>query len=247
MATIKFGAPVVAVRGKAGGVVFSRARGGFTLQTRSSRVNKTSPVQSAVRNQTNVLMKRFRFTLSASQREKWSFFSSNIKNTNVFGDVISSSPINLYVKCNTIRHHAWQAFPGDAIFNGLEFLDDPPLDSLVDDFDLSIIGIHLRPPVAGFSNIAYQINNFFFLPDHVLCMQCTGPLRGGISNFKKKFRFLTYFTTFILGPQFPEEDGNFGRKWGNQSVGTLIAGRLVLLNVTNGFSRIGPSIKLPLI
>lgn len=243
MSKIKFGSVITDVRGKAGGVVFSKALSGATLSVRSSRVNRVSPLQAALRNQTNILMKRFRFILSSSQREQWSFFSSHIKTTNVFGDVSSISPINIYVRCNTIRHQAWREFPGNAIFNGLEFLDDPPTDTSITVIDISIKTIFTRVFIDGFTNLGFGLESRFAPPGHTLCMQCTGPIPGGVLNFEKSFRFLTSFAATNITPTGIIEYGNFGKKWGAQPSGTLIAGRVILLNVKNGFTRKGPSFK----
>lgn len=246
MATIKFGATVVDVRGKAGGVVFSKSRGGAVLRIRSSKANKTSPLQSEVRNQINILMKRFSFTLSASQRERWSTFASSLRRKNVFGDSQPITPANLFVRCNTIRHQAWREFPDNPIFNGLEFLDDPPFDSFVNAFNISITDIFTAGFVDGFLRIAFDFQIGFAIPGHTICMQCTGPLAGGVLSFEKKFRFLTSFAIIDPGQGFCFAHGGFGRKWGTQPDGTLVAGRIILLNVDNGFSRIGPSLKIGL-
>lgn len=246
MAQIKFGLVVTDARGKAGGVVFSKGRSGAILRVKTSIVNKVSPFQAALRNQTNILMKRFSFVLSDAQRQQWAAFASDVKSADVFGDVRSITPINLYVKCNTVRHQAWREFPNDVIFNGIEFLDDPPGDVSVGDFNLSINDIFFRGLVDDFFSIGFGMPDAFNVAGHTLVMQCTGPLKGGVLNFEKKFRFLTSFADLFGGNRFTQEFGNFGRHWGDQPNGTLVAGKLGILNVSNGFTRFGPTFKVGL-
>lgn len=96
---IKFGSIVTDGRGKIGGHVASKNRGGAYLRTKSTPVNPQSALQVAVRALLTLLSQGWR-ALTSAQRAAWEAAVENFKSTNVFGDIKTPSGINLYVRLN---------------------------------------------------------------------------------------------------------------------------------------------------
>lgn len=97
---IKFGALVVDGRGKVGGHVMSKNRGGAYMRTKVTPINPQTAFQSAVRATLTAFAQGWR-ALTANQRAAWNSAVSNFTKTDVFGDIKKPSGINLYVKLNS--------------------------------------------------------------------------------------------------------------------------------------------------
>jgi len=83
---IKFGALVVDGRGKIGGHVASKNRGGAYLRTKVTPVNPQTSFQNAVRNRLTAFAQAWR-GLAASQRAAWNSSVSDFSKTDIFGDI----------------------------------------------------------------------------------------------------------------------------------------------------------------
>ncbi len=96
---IKFGALVVAGRGKIGGHVASRNRAGAYLRTKVTPVNPATVYQVAVRNRLAGISTDWR-GLTAAQRIAWNAAVSDYAKTDIFGDIRNPSGFNLHQKLN---------------------------------------------------------------------------------------------------------------------------------------------------
>ena len=96
---IKFGALVVAGRGKIGGHVASRNRAGAYLRTKVTPVNPATVYQVAVRNRLAGISTDWR-GLTAVQRIAWNAAVSDYAKTDIFGDIRNPSGFNLHQKLN---------------------------------------------------------------------------------------------------------------------------------------------------
>ncbi len=96
----KFGAIVVDGRGKAGGHVFSKNRGGSYMRTKVTPSNPQSSAQASVRSRLTEFAQKFR-SLTALQIAGWNAAVDSFKSTDIFGDIKNPSGINLYVRLNT--------------------------------------------------------------------------------------------------------------------------------------------------
>jgi len=96
---IKFGSLVVDGRGKIGGHVASKNRGGAYLRTKVTPINPQTTRQSAVRSQLTGYAQGFR-ALGASVIAAWNSAVSAFTKTDIFGDIKTPSGINLYTKLN---------------------------------------------------------------------------------------------------------------------------------------------------
>lgn len=97
---IKFGALVVAGRGKIGGHVASRNRYGAYLRTKVTPVNPSTIYQQAVRNRLAGLSSAWR-GLTVPQRAAWNAAVSDYARTDIFGDLRNPSGFNLFQRLNS--------------------------------------------------------------------------------------------------------------------------------------------------
>lgn len=96
----KFGAIVVDGRGKIGGHVASKNRGGAYFRTKVTPSNPKSISQSAARNRLTSFAQGWR-GLSQAARDSFNSAVANFPKTDSFGDTKIPSGVNLYVKLNS--------------------------------------------------------------------------------------------------------------------------------------------------
>jgi hypothetical protein len=96
---VKWGALMTDGRGKIGGHVASKNRGGAYLRTKVTPVNPQTSFQNTARNRVTTLSQAWR-GLTATQQAAWNSAVSNWQKTDIFGDLKSPSGINLYVRLN---------------------------------------------------------------------------------------------------------------------------------------------------
>jgi hypothetical protein len=97
---IKFGALVVDGRGKIGGHVASKNRGGAYLRTKVTPTNPNTSAQATVRNRLTAFSQGWK-GLTAAKRAAWNSSVSDYSKTDIFGDIKQPSGVNLYVKLNS--------------------------------------------------------------------------------------------------------------------------------------------------
>jgi len=96
---IKFGALVVAGRGKVGGHVASRNRSGAYLRTKVTPVNPGTTYQTDARNRLGGLSSTWK-GLTAAQRLAWNAAVVDYATTDIFGDLRNPSGFILHQKLN---------------------------------------------------------------------------------------------------------------------------------------------------
>jgi len=95
----KFGAIIVAGSGKVGGHVASKNKSGSYIRTKVTPSNPQSLAQLAVRGQFTSNTKAWG-ALTDAQRASWNAAAQSYKGSNVFGDSVTPSGFNLFVKLN---------------------------------------------------------------------------------------------------------------------------------------------------
>lgn len=95
----KFGSIVVDGRGKIGGHVASKNRSGSYFRTKVTPVNPQTAAQSVVRSRFAVYASGWK-ALTQAQRDAWNAAVKDWQRTNIFGDLINPSGINLYQRVN---------------------------------------------------------------------------------------------------------------------------------------------------
>ena len=96
---IKWGALVVAGRGKIGGHVGSRNSAGDYLRTKVTPVNPNTSAQALVRNRLAVISQAWR-GLTEDQRTSFNAAVSDFAKTDIFGDLKNPTGFNLYQRLN---------------------------------------------------------------------------------------------------------------------------------------------------
>lgn len=99
MAKIKFGMMMTDARGKLGGHVFSKNRGGAYVRTKVTPSNPQSEAQVEQRSLLASASQAWR-GLTEAAREAWNGAVSNYASTNVFGDIINPTGAQLHTKLN---------------------------------------------------------------------------------------------------------------------------------------------------
>jgi len=96
---IKWGALVVAGRGKIGGHVGSRNSAGDYLRTKVTPVNPNTASQSLVRQRLTTISQSWR-GLTDAQRQSFNAAVSDFARTDIFGDLKNPTGFNLYQRLN---------------------------------------------------------------------------------------------------------------------------------------------------
>jgi len=172
---MKFGAIVVDGRGKIGGHVASKNRGGAYLRTKVTPSNPQTAFQAAVRNRLTNFSQAWR-GLTQSQRDAWNAAVSNFSKTDIFGDIKQPTGLNLYVKLNANL---------DQI--GVAALSLPPLPSAVE----AVLTIAASAAVTG------SVFDVAFSPspvpaDTAFIIEATAQVSPGRNFLKNEFRLLTF-------------------------------------------------------
>lgn len=100
MANIQFSALVNDVRNKQGGTVFSKVRYGAINRRKVSPVQPRTSFQTQVRSLFTLLSKRWATTLTATQRAGWISLAASNPRSNVFGNSIILTGLQMYQSLN---------------------------------------------------------------------------------------------------------------------------------------------------
>lgn len=99
MALIKTGALVAEIRGKEGGMVFSRNKGGAYVKVKVTPTNPQTIYQQNQRGQLGAISQAWR-ALTQAQRDAWGVFAAGAPVTNIFGDQTFLSGFGAFCKTN---------------------------------------------------------------------------------------------------------------------------------------------------
>jgi len=168
----KFGMIVVEGRGKIGGHVASRNRGGAYFRTKVTPVNPSTIYQQESRNLMASRSQAWR-ALTQTQRDAWNAAVDDFQRTDIFGDIRKPSGQNLFVLININR-----------INSGAAALLIPPVPTAP------------PPVIATSATIAVGTTDFDVAftgsggaTDHIHVWATDG-MSPGISYAKNRFRFI---------------------------------------------------------
>lgn len=173
MAKVKFGAMMVDARGKLGGHVFAKNRGGSYIRTKTTPSNPQSLDQSEVRSIFGSLSQGWS-GLSAEDRATWNGAVDSYKTTDVFGDLKRPSGKALYQRLN--QNLVLAGRPAIPVAPGLQ---DAPAEFLQGvDIDTALLTITLN----GLATDAGLILN----------IKASGPVTQGTNNVSNRMRVIAY-------------------------------------------------------
>lgn len=169
---IKFGAIVTDGRGKIGGHVASKNRGGAYLRTKVTPSNPNTTAQAIARGLLASLSQAWR-SLDGDTIKAWNSAVKDFASTDIFGDIKNPTGLNLYVKLNA-----------NLLAVGLTPLVLPPAK--------------LEVPTATITSGNYDISTgvlSFSLSDAsadtiVALVRATPPVSGGVSYVKNAYRVI---------------------------------------------------------
>lgn len=113
MARIKFSALVSDVRGKIGGNIFSRNRGGAYVRTHVKSINPNTNAQQVIRNRMAALVQQWR-SFTDSERLSWKNVSQLFPQTNKLGEVFFLTGQQLFTKFGSNKKAIGQFSTPDA-------------------------------------------------------------------------------------------------------------------------------------
>lgn len=175
MAKIKFGMMMTDARGKLGGQVFSKNRGGAYIRTKVTPSNPQTQAQAQVRSNLATLSTGWN-GLTAPQIAQWNASVDDWSSTDVFGDIKKPTGKNLYVKLNV-----------NLLNSGQDTIAVPPakieLPTLVD----------IAVDVTTATN-TLEIGGLPPLFDCVYQIEACAPVPRGVNFVKNKFRVISYET-----------------------------------------------------
>jgi hypothetical protein len=178
---LKFGAIVTDGRGKIGGHVASKNRGGAYLRTKVTPSNPNTASQSQVRSILASLASGWSL-LTDSQRASWNGSVADYQSTDIFGDIKKPSGFNLYIKLNTVLLSIGAAALTDA--PAKEDLGDIYVTAGAIDLTAETITVTLAGTKPAGASYRYY---------------GTAAMSAGISNAKNRFRIIADSTTALTG------------------------------------------------
>ncbi|MBA7635836.1 hypothetical protein ES703_43440 [subsurface metagenome] len=170
----KFGAIVVAGRGKIGGHVASRNRAGSYFRTKVTPVNPQSTAQTTVRNRFGGLSSFWR-GLTSDQLAAWNAAVGDFAKTDIFGDLRNPTGAQLFQRLNN-----------NLLACGEPQIDTPPLVTAVDAFT----SIELTAEDGTVTESLSLVIAPAVGTDHLVKVYATPPLSAGISFVKSEYRLV---------------------------------------------------------
>lgn len=178
----KWGMIVVDGRGKIGGHVASKNRGGSYFRTKVTPVNPSSTAQQTVRNRLSGLSSGWR-GLTAAQRQAWNSAVSDYAKTDIFGDLRNPSGFNLYQRLNNNLLNVGQA--AVTVPPAVEAVDAMTSFSAAAATGAQTVTLTYAPAIAA---------------DHSVIVRATPALSPGVSFVKSEFRQIDVILTADASP-----------------------------------------------
>ena len=214
---VKFGAMMVDARGKLGGHVFSKNRGGAYARTKTTPVNPQTSYQSAVRAAFTEISQAWR-SLTDAQRKSFDASVSNFARTDVFGDLKNPSGANLHQRLNLNLNAAGASYITEA----------PALTASPGTFEYTITVNGTTPAVSvAWTSGAIPAGT-------AVIVEATAPQSPGKSYVKNQFRQLGILPAADTTPtSFLTE---YQARFGNPVTGEKVVFRCKIVDTTTGIA-----------
>jgi hypothetical protein len=213
----KFGMIVTEGRGKLGGHVFSKNRGGAYVRTKVTGSNPQTVAQQAARSFLAEFSSAWR-GLTQAGRDAWNSAVSNFTGTNVFGDTVTPTGKNLYTGLNVNL----------ANINGTA-ITTPPLPVAVVEPTVSITDMSEDP--------IFEITVGNLDTNQKYLIEATAQVSPGVGFFKGKYRVIDV----MLGSESQPFSIStaYVAKFGSIVAGQKCAVRVVPIVIATGQAGIG--------
>lgn len=203
-----FGSLLVDGRGKLGGHVYSKNRGGSYVRTKVTPVNPQTAAQNDVRTNFTSISQAWR-ALTAIQQAAWNAAVDNFKTTNVFGSLKTPSGAQLYMRLNRHLHTI-----------GIASISTPPAPSTT----TAPTSVSVTTSVAGNQfDVAFAATP---VPaGYKLVIRATNLQSPGITFMKNRYRVIKVIDAAGASPAdiYTEYTTKFGALVAGQKVGVGIA------------------------
>jgi len=213
MAKLLFTAFLADARGKVNGTVFSKNRGGAYARTKVTPSNPQTSFQSTVRQRLAGLAAQFR-ALTASQILSWNVAVNDFPVSNIFGNTIHLTGLQLYVRLNANLEGI-----------GAAQISDPPLP----------VGFSfLDPEINTLSNVALTLDLTAATVDEYYLIEATPSVSPGKFFVKNLYRVIGNVqgtgAAIVANNQF----ANYSAKFGAPVTGQRVSLRVSLVNSVTG-------------
>lgn len=212
MSKIKFGALLVDMRGKSGGTVFSRNRGGAYSKNKVTPLNPKTSYQQVQRNALSARSGAWR-SITAENRRSWIDGSVNFPQVDVFGDQYFLAGNMLYNKLNLNLEKIGAAAIGKCptpISVGQMSATNPA-------FSVNALEIDIDTVPVGFSAV----------------ISATPCMSAGRYNYNSKLRNIGVLTSGAGGAAY-DFISEYTAKFGTPISGQKIGFDIVLVSTTTG-------------
>ena len=171
MAKIKFGMMMTDARGKLGGQVFSKNKGGAYVRTKVTPANPQTASQTTARSLFGAISQAWS-ALTAAQITAWNQAVESWKTTDIFGDLLAPTGKELHQRLN----NQLQTVGGSAITSppAKVALPDSPLTAVV-----IAVGAATLTPTGNYTTTGTYVQLF-----------ATAPLTAGTSFVKNRLRVI---------------------------------------------------------
>lgn len=199
-------------RGKLNGHVASKNRSGAYVRTKVSPSNPRTAFQLTVRSRLTFFAQSWR-ALAAASIEAWNAAVNQFQKTNVFGDKVNPTGLDLYTRLNANLQNA-----------GAAALTDPPLP---EGAEQPVVGTVVITN-GGAKTVAYTGTT---VASRII-VEATPGLSPGIRSLNGRFRQIG---TFAGGTASPLDIASmYEAKFGDPAVGLLVGVQLKAINLTTG-------------
>jgi hypothetical protein len=215
MAKILPGGNISDIRGKHGGQVYSKNRGGNYTRRKVTPVNPKSSSQVTARALFALLAQKWR-TLTQAQQNAWIAAVSGYAKTNIFGDLKSPTGLQLFIKVNA-----------NLVVSGGTQIVTPAAPKGVSVVTIGALTYTSGTPALS---LAYSAN----VPALTrVIVSATAPLSAGVNFVKSQFRVISTLAPAAVSPAnilsaYTTKFGAVG------AVGTKIFIRLQFVDQTSG-------------
>jgi hypothetical protein len=214
-----FGSIVVDGRGKLGGHVYSKNRGGSYVRSKVTPVNPQSTAQSFVRSIMTFLTQAWK-GLSEANRTAWNSAVQTFARTDVFGNVKNPSGLALYMRLN-----------GNLLNAGAATISVPPAAPTAPE---PVEAVATAAAGAGTLSIAFAPSPVPANTAYIV--EATEQVSPGVSFVKNKYRRIAQFPAADATPTsvFTEYVARFGALIAGKKIGFRYKSINLLTGMTSG-------------